>query len=78
MLKREAEFSSHTVALPLLSLSGAAHFQNAAWAVRRGHTHTHTHTYTHTHTSLLPTRAADSGARQEHFPSSYSSEVSVS
>lgn len=76
MLKREAEFSSHTVALPLLSLSGAAHFQNAAWAVWRGHTHTLSHT--HTHTPLLPTRAAESAARQEHFPSSDSLEVSVS
>lgn len=51
MLKREAEFSSHTVALPLLSLSGAAHFQNAARAVWRGHTHTHTHTHTLSHAS---------------------------
>lgn len=85
MLKREAEFSSHTVALPLLSLSGAAHCQNAARAVWRDtHTHTHTQTQTHTHTHthsptpLLPTRAAESAARQEHFPSSDSSEVPMS
>lgn len=36
MLKREAEFSSHTIALPPC-LSGAAQCQNMARAVRRTH-----------------------------------------
>lgn len=51
MLKREAEFSSHTVALPLFSLSGAAQCQNAARAVWRGHTHTLSLSHTHSHAS---------------------------
>lgn len=57
MLKREAEFSSHTVALPLLCLAGAGRCQHTARAVRRTHT---------THTPLFPTRHPSAPPSQQH------------